>query len=215
MGKFRIDGWLDKAYADQQREGFRKDLVGPISEIAPYRGFQHAMTYIGPEAGTILDVGCGTGGYAALVDRLWPQLTYRGCDIAPLMIEYAKEDYGDRFFVCDVMDLEESADIILASSLIEVCPHWRKVLAHLLALPFKWLILSRVRIWGNAGSPTAGRVYDCVYGSQVFEVTHNSLELEELIKQGGGAVLFCRAYQVDPLSSLWTMVIQKEAAWTQ
>lgn len=208
----KFDGWLDKAYADQQREGFCKDLARPLSETAPYRGFQHAMTHIGPKAGTILDVGCGTGGYAVLVDRLWSGLTYRGCDISPLMIEYAKEDYGDRFFVCDVLDLHEGADIIFASSLIEVSPNWQEILAHLLALPFQWLILSRVRVWHDFEHPTSGRVYECVYGSQVFEVTHNMPELEALIKQGGGVLRFCTTYQVEPLSSLLTMVVEKEAA---
>jgi SAM-dependent methyltransferase len=200
----------EKIYADKQREGFRIALASPMEKTPPFRGLTHAMLYIKPKSGTILDVGCGTGGYAALIDRLWPQLTYTGCDISELMIDYAREDYGDRFFVSDALDLVYGADIILASSIIEVCPNWREVLAHLLQLPFQWLVLSRVRVWHDDEHPNVEEEYMCGYGVPAFRVIHNEPELTKLIWEGGGILKFCYAYQVEPETALLTMVVEKD-----
>lgn len=204
-------GWLDRRAADGQRRAFREALNRPLDETPPFVGLMKAMEWIHPEHGLFLDVGCGAGGYAALVDRRWPQLHYLGCDISPHMIEFAIEDYGERFFVCDVMDLDVGADIILGSSIVEVCPDWKSVLGHLLSLPFTWLILNRVRVWHDPVRPTAERFYTTGYGTTSFEVIHNLGEFTDLITQGKEKTAWCYSYQVDPGSALLTMVVEKWA----
>lgn len=203
------NGWLDRRAAEGQRQAFREALNANLNETPPFRGFRKAMEFIQPKSGLLLDVGCGAGGYAALVDKYWPQLDYLGCDISNYMIEFAREDYGDRFFVCDVMDLDRGAEIILGSSIVEVCPDWQAVLSHLLSLPFGSLILSRARVWHDPEHATTEQFYITGYGTTSFEVTHNKKELTDAIAEGGGLVTFCYAYQVEPDTSLLTMVVEE------
>lgn len=211
------NGWLDRRAAEGQREAFREALAKPLAETPPFAAFQKAMRHIYPHVypvgGLLLDVGCGAGGYAALVDRLWPKLVYLGCDVSPHMIEFAKEDYGDRFFVCDALNVmaEPEPAIILASSVLEVCRNWQEILSHLLALPFEWLILNRVRVWNDDG-PTHVAEYLTGYGTTSIEVAHNQLELTRLIREGGGMLVYAEPYQVEPETVLATMVIEK---WPQ
>lgn len=167
--------------------------------------------------GSLLDVGCGVGAYAALIDEFFPGVEYRGCDISPHMIEAARWEYGicsprrkRRFFVSDALSLENGADIILASSLIEVCPNWRNVLRHLCSLRLKFLILNRVRLWNDPGHPTTERIYTTIYETPSFEVVHNWETLRAVAQQAGAVNTHTIPYQVEPETQLVCLLFEKE-----
>ena len=211
------EGWLSKEAAEGMRRLTKEEARQDSLDVAPYRVVLKMMRHIfgdGVPGSTtyLLDVGCGVGHYARLVDTFYPLVSYCGCDISRDMIEFARADHDhgeDRFFVCDATKLTVGADIILASSLMEVCGNWEEILAHLLSLDFQWLILHRVRVFGYAERPTEQKTYQTIYGTEAIEVTHNWPELLRLIADGGGEVTHTLAYQVGPDAQLLCLLVEK------
>lgn len=73
----------------------------------------------------ILDVGCGSGRLTELVRRRWPQAAITAVDLAPGMIEVARERLGDAGIEWRVADaatltLPEPCDLVVSSSML----HW-------------------------------------------------------------------------------------------
>ena len=210
MSKEQDDnGWLDPRAAEGQLLQVEKALKKDPLDVPPFRAFLEAMRYIDIQHGTLIDVGCGVGGYAALVDRFFPYICYLGYDISPHMIELARKHFGFRFFVRDALELELGATIILASSLIETCPNWRHVLQHLCSLQFRWLILNRIRLWNDPDHPATERVYTTIYKVPSFEAVHNLGELTELIGQAGAKITHTIIYQAEPETRLVCLLLEK------
>jgi len=215
------NGWLDRRAAEGMLLQVKEELAKPL-ETPPFQAFLDMLGHIGSERGnSLLDVGCGVGAYAALVDKFHPGIEYRGCDISPHMIEIARREFdpdfgrgrGSRFTVRDALDLQWGADIILASSLIEVCPNWRDVLRHLCSLDFKWLILNRVRLWNDPDHPTTERIYTTIYGTPSFEVVHNGHRwgtLRTIPKEAGGINTHTIVYQAEPETRLVCLLFERE-----
>lgn len=65
----------------------------------------------------ILEVGCGYGSLVNALNKLGHQ-TY-GIDIAEQPINYAKKEYGNYFEKKEIIDIENSYDIIIAMEVIE------------------------------------------------------------------------------------------------
>jgi SAM-dependent methyltransferase len=217
-------GWLDPKAAEGQLLLARETLQKPMWETPHFQAFLDMMKHIMGGCScesmsySLLDVGCGVGAYAALVDRFFPHISYRGCDISPHMIEIARREFdpdfgrgrGSRFTVRDVLDLRSGADIILASSLIEVCPNWRDVLRHLCSLQFKWLILNRVRLWNDPDHPTTEQVYATIYETSSFEAVHNWETLRAIAREAGVVNTHTIAYQVEPETQLVCLLFERE-----
>ena len=210
------NGWLKESAAT----GMRKLVHGEKSQrhprqVPPWSAFLDVMAHIklNGDLGsnpTLLDAGCGVGAYAWLVDDYYPGFQYRGCDISPSMIEYARRDYGDRFFVADMLDLEQGADVILVSSVIEACPLWRAAVRHLLTLDFQYLLLHRVRIWNDCSRESDESYHQMpLYGISTFIVFHNRDELLDLIENAGGKVTRMLVYQMEPQFSLCSLLIRR------
>lgn len=73
---------------------------------------------------SVLEVGCGTGGFAHLVLRSQPAMTYRGFDFSPVAVERASTRTGraDLFFVGDARDGKNYAgdrDAIVCTEVLE------------------------------------------------------------------------------------------------
>lgn len=209
----RDEGWLDPRAADGMLALAIADLAKDPDKTPPFRAFLQIMEYVLPTLPdfwqvTLLDVGCGVGHYAVLCDRhLSGKVFYQGCDISPHMIDRARNLAGDRFFLADALSLKLRADIILASSLIEVCPNWEEVLAHLIKLAHFWLILARVRVWKDADHPTTIRTYETIYSTTTTEVVHNRDELFGVIARANGHVKLTVPYQIDPEFYLCSLAI--------
>lgn len=72
----------------------------------------------------ILDIGCGTGTHTAALLTQYPQAQIRGIDLAPYMIEHAKNNYGHLnidFAIEDAQGLSETQayDLVLSSSTLQ------------------------------------------------------------------------------------------------
>lgn len=212
--KKQDEGWLSLSAAEGMRALTQKEAEQDPFDVVPYRAFLEMMRHIFrdgiPDDGvtSLLDVGCGVGHYYRIVNTFYPFIEYIGCDLSRHMIEFARQDYGQRFFVSDATALAVGAEIILASSLIEPCPNWREVLAHLLSLDFQWLILHRVRVF-NVEHLTEERTYTTIYGTDTFEVVHNYPELLYLIADGGCKVTHIIQYQVEPETQLLCLLVEK------
>lgn len=84
----------------------------------------------------ILDIGCGTGTHTISFLKRYPNATITGIDLAPSMIEYAKESYGHLavdFEIGDARGLPESGvyDLIVSNATLQWVPDLKKVLAHI------------------------------------------------------------------------------------
>ncbi|HAR63296.1 MAG: hypothetical protein DKM50_00630 [Candidatus Margulisiibacteriota bacterium] len=83
---------------------------------------------------TILDVGCGTGFLTKLLRQKYPNSTIIGVDIAPAMIEIAKENVPDAEFRCcsiyEIEDLKNQFDLVVSSSAL----HWMHDLSECFAI---------------------------------------------------------------------------------
>jgi len=97
-------------------------------------GPEHAVTHMNQQAytdyyrpilkvvapakvGTILDIGCGAGMLVPLVHELWPDATYAGIDISPVMVAFCKEHHPE----CHFGGLDDSpgkVDFIIMHSVI-------------------------------------------------------------------------------------------------
>ena len=57
---------------------------------------------------SILDVGCGYGALAQLLEKEYPKITYTGIDLVPEMIAAARINHPEQQFINgDVIDLED------------------------------------------------------------------------------------------------------------
>jgi SAM-dependent methyltransferase len=219
MSNQQDEGWLDPKAAEGQLLLVKEALEKPMWETPHFQAFLDMMKHIFGGCGcksmsySLLDVGCGVGAYAALVNRFFPAIRYAGCDVSSHMIELAIQHFGmlGHFFVCDALglDREGSPDIILASSLIEVCPNWRNVLRHLCSLQSKFLILNRVRLWNDPEHPTTENVYTTIYGTPSFEVVHNWETLRAIAQEAGVINTYTIAYQVEPETQLVCLLFEK------
>jgi ubiquinone/menaquinone biosynthesis C-methylase UbiE len=80
----------------------------PISHIKRFEKIKELGNFNGK---TLLDVGCGIGGFYDFLKEKGITCDYTGFDINPLMIETAKNKHPDiknKFFVCDI--IEENPD---------------------------------------------------------------------------------------------------------
>jgi ubiquinone/menaquinone biosynthesis C-methylase UbiE len=120
-GKGPMDGWVARAYDQGVQVAFRDVFPALVADLEP--GLQGARR--------ILDVGCGPGQFTILVAERVPGAEVWGVDVAPTMIELAREHarrsaVTDRlhFAVADVARLpfpDGLFDAVLSSGSIK---HW-------------------------------------------------------------------------------------------
>jgi len=136
---------------------------------------------------SFLDVGCGVGRYAELMDILLPKLdiTYTGVDYSKPIIDAAKKHFMKgrrRFFVGNIQRLpfkNKEFDVICASRVIQYSPDYRKAVRELKRVAKKYVIVARVSItpgkdiWQKQGS----------YGSEYSHIIISENNLRNLFKK--------------------------------
>jgi trans-aconitate methyltransferase len=137
----------------------RKELQSPLT-VPPYRVFVESITelldaYPVAQPARLLDFGCGTGHYSALLDRYFPgRFSYFGCDYAPEMIEVARAEWPQHeFIVNDAFDNSldlDTFDVILAAALIDILVDYERALDFLLASAAPYVLLHRQRVTESA-----------------------------------------------------------------
>ena len=114
--------------------------------------------------GLVLDVGCGTGPFAAAVLQRSDSVTVRGVDIAPVYVIYARRQYPDprlEFLVGDACDLpfpDASFDQVLSLLVLRFVPRPRDAVAqfHRVAKPG---VTAATAIWDARGAFVANRMF--------------------------------------------------------
>jgi SAM-dependent methyltransferase len=153
------DTWKNRDVALQMRDLARSQLEDPLS-AAPYRVFIESITWLldayrMPQPARLLDFGCGTGHYSALLDHYFPgRFSYLGCDYAREMIDVAREEWPGREFVvndlfANTLDLD-SFDVICASALVDVLTDYERALDVLLSPATPYVLLHRQQITAAA-----------------------------------------------------------------
>ena len=89
-----------------------------------------------PAPELILDLGCGTGYFFSDLKKLFPDANYVGLDLAPGMVEFARErvDGPAQWLVADAESLPlagNSVDLVFSSLAIQWCPAPRRLFAEL------------------------------------------------------------------------------------
>jgi SAM-dependent methyltransferase len=149
------DSWKNRNVALQMRNLARKELQNPLA-VPPYRVFVESITelldaYPVAQPARLLDFGCGTGHYSAVLDRYFPgRFSYVGCDYAPEMIEIARAEWPQHeFIVNDAFDNRlnlDTFDVIFAAALVDVLVDYERALDILLASGAPYVLLHRQRI---------------------------------------------------------------------
>ncbi|CAA0100215.1 Malonyl-[acyl-carrier protein] O-methyltransferase [Halioglobus japonicus] len=87
-------------------------------------------------AGTVLDLGCGTGYFCAPLRARYPKAQYLGLDLASGMVDYARKrcEPGGEWLVADAESLplaSESIDLVFSSLTVQWCARPEHLLAEL------------------------------------------------------------------------------------
>lgn len=136
-------------------------LDQPAQDVYPFWLLLEALNRISLSRPVrLLELGCGTGHYAPMLDRERPgQYQYVGVDYAPELVDVARQEWPDHeFHVGDVLDeglVLDGFDVVVAAGLIEVIADWRPVLDRILACDAPFVLLHRQRVARRTNSQEA------------------------------------------------------------
>ncbi len=117
-----------------------------------------------PEAGTVLDLGCGPGNGMPVLRALHPQAQIIGVDASAEMLsraaEATAEDAGIRYVQADIrtltqksLGLEAPADLVVSNAALQWLPDHRELLPQIMELVAPGGALA-VQVPGNFGAPS-------------------------------------------------------------
>jgi SAM-dependent methyltransferase len=158
------EGWHTADVAAQMVELTELQLRDPEA-AAPYRAFLRLLPTILddgalPSPASFLDIGCGAGGYAELLERYAPgRFEYVGADESEEILAAARARLpGVRFERRDLFEpgAVDGFDVVLASALLDVLPKPEDALDALLRSDGRWVILHRQRVGRSGVAVVAG-----------------------------------------------------------
>ena len=125
-----------------------------------YPSERRFLPWLAGSGESVLDVGCGAGGFAGVWQSLNPSLRYTGVDLSPALIDVARRQHpGHEFVQADCADglpfEDRSFDIVAALGWL----HWEP--RHEAALAELWRVCRRqvffdLRLVAGDGSPVTG-----------------------------------------------------------
>lgn len=130
--------WNTRDFEERTRQLYRVDLhkLYPSEAWALYR--------IMPQCQTVLDLGCGNGAMAAIVNQISPETAYTGMDHQATLMREAKDAFPFADF--EAGDLREyikacpSADGVMSWSVIKSFADWRGVISDMIDKANKYVI---------------------------------------------------------------------------
>jgi SAM-dependent methyltransferase len=167
-----------------------QQLAAP-EEVPPYRSFRTAITRLLerdrlPEPARLLDVGCGAGAYADLLDRYFPnRFEYTGADYSEEILAVARRRAPSHSFErLDVLadGVPAGYDIVLASALIDVIADWEPALDCLLVSDARYVLLHRQRITEGPSRVDVARGYR---GQHTYATRLNLADLDRIARRHG------------------------------
>jgi SAM-dependent methyltransferase len=154
QGSAGPDSWKSADVARQMLELAARELAAPDA-VAPFAAFRQVVERLaaarpaGAAPLRLVDVGCGVGGYADLLERWAPgRFAYTGLDHSEPILAAARARRPDlEFRLFDALEepLPDGFDVVLASALLDVSPDLG-LLDRLLACSAPVVVLHRQRI---------------------------------------------------------------------
>jgi SAM-dependent methyltransferase len=124
------------------------------------------LRLIPPDAGIVLEIGCGAGALAQVYRRINPEVLYLGVEIVPDAASAAAGVGVDRVFNGDAALVEPSDSGLSAIDPGVDCLVFGDVLEH---MTDPWAVLARLVRWVREG----GQVLACIPNIQQFPVLVN------------------------------------------
>jgi 2-polyprenyl-3-methyl-5-hydroxy-6-metoxy-1,4-benzoquinol methylase len=150
--------------ADQGTEGL-------LSPFLRKQRFKAAKPYLN---GRILDVGCGSGALAELVDPAW----YVGIEVDETSVNKAKQIYPHHFFQNSLPPVEEKFNTVVSLAVIEHVPDPAAFLSSL----SQYLESSKARIIITTPHPSVDWIHDMGASIGLFS-KHANEEHEDLLNE--------------------------------
>jgi SAM-dependent methyltransferase len=137
--------WTSAEFAEEQEKIVSQELARAWPGV--YHEFEKALQGIG-KRDTLLDIGCGVGGYGFVCAKSFPLMRYTGSDISTHMIERARRRVPNaKFKNCEFFDNKTlDYDVVLTSSTIEYTRDPWDALAYLLREARGSIILHRLHM---------------------------------------------------------------------
>jgi SAM-dependent methyltransferase len=190
-----VGSWNYPEVAVQMGELASEQLSRPES-VAPFHAFRRILEALLadprlPARPTWLDIGCGAGAYADLLEELGHgRFSYLGADYADAVVEVARQRAPRHRF--ERRDLFEPGaldgfDVVFASALLDVLPNPVEALDALLASNAPWVILHRQRI----GSRTRVAIAAGYRGQRTYRSVLTVPVLEEAARRHERVVARC------------------------
>jgi trans-aconitate methyltransferase len=191
------NSWKDKTVFEEQLELNLKELNGD-----PPSHWETLLDFIGTiqedmlrrqkqcSIENFLDLGCGCGALAKVIQIDWPTIKYTGMDYAPEAIEIASKQWPFATFIeKNYKDLTPEEinryDVVNACSLHNVLPNGDEALDFLLSLNPKYLILGKMLTTHDKSHFETYRAYNRITTYKYF---HNYEELHKKLFKYGGCI---------------------------
>lgn len=184
-----FNGWKDPMVVRSQDSAYRRLIKlmyeGEIRQDLRVAG--EAIKFTGLEDCTILEVGCGSGYYSEIIERLVGKpIVYVGIDISMPMISTARDNYPERAFVLgDAAMLpfkDESFPIVFNGVSLMHVFEYKRAIAESKRVSGKWVIFHTVPVIENGDTVMLSKK---AYGKEVMEWIFNETGLLKLFEGNG------------------------------
>ena len=176
----KVDNWKDASIPTHQ-------LALNIRELSStYPPHWKSILAMIPSQDRIVDIGCGIGSIAGLLEKEGLTNSYLGIDFSENMIQCATQHWKKQEFkVGDVMNLDDirENDILLCNGLLDIMPNGTQSLYKILSYKAKYVLLSRI----NIGLVAKHETYNA-YGIIVPKYTYSRNTFYNIINESGYSI---------------------------
>lgn len=153
----------------------------PREDVA---ALEQALDLLAPDS-RLLEAGCGGGYNSEVIAFHAPQMTYAGLDIAPAMIDIAREHYPARSFTVGssyaLPDADDSFDAVIDGVALIHMTQWKRAIAEYARVARTSVVLHGVTLTERPTTTFA----KYAYGQPSCELVFNADELRAVCEQNG------------------------------
>jgi ubiquinone/menaquinone biosynthesis C-methylase UbiE len=153
----------------------------PREDVA---ALEQALDLLAPDA-RVLEVGCGGGYNSEIIDFHAPRMSYVGLDIAPAMIDIAREHYPGRSFVVgssyELPEKSGSFEVVIDGVALIHMSDWQKAIAEYARVARSGVVLHGITLTDR---PTV-TFAKYAYGQPSRELAFNTDELRTACEDHG------------------------------
>jgi SAM-dependent methyltransferase len=181
-------GWSDAAIAERQHLAYA-DLLRDLRRGTPRNDLRvaaNAVRAFGIAAPSVVEIGCGSGYYAEVFERLAAPVRYAGVDFSMSMLALARRHYSNHAFVAG-----DAAALPLATGCVDIgfsgnslmhIDRWREAVRETARIARRGCVFHSVPILERRATT---RLRKRAYGVEVVEILFNRGELEAEFARSG------------------------------